>query len=197
MKSGWRTGLRWSTPSGSVRCSRDDRRDLGAQQQAAGAGLGALADDDLDGVGHLEVGGVEPVAAGQHLVDEDVGGVPLFGQHAAVAGGGGDAQTGGGRPERRLGGLRQRAVRHAGDGDGPVEHDGLGGDPVPQDRAGLAALPVALERKARQRARHEGQVVEAGDPEAGGTALDAVPAEGRLVPDVLDDVPVPERRTRP
>ena len=44
--------------------------DLRAQQQAAGAGLGALADGQLDGVGLAHVMNVDAVARGQHLVDQ-------------------------------------------------------------------------------------------------------------------------------
>ena len=48
-------------------------RHLGAQQHAAGAGLGALADDDLDRVGARHVVGVVAVVARADLVDQAVG----------------------------------------------------------------------------------------------------------------------------
>ena len=104
----------------------DDRRDLRAQQHAAGAGLGALADHDLGGVRHAQVVRVEAVAAGQHLVDELVGGLALEVEHAAVAGGGRDADAGGRRAQRLLGVARERAVAHAGDRDRRGQPDRLG-----------------------------------------------------------------------
>ena len=50
--------------------ARDLVRDLRAQQHAAGAGLGALADDDLDRVRLRHVVRVVPVVRGADLVDE-------------------------------------------------------------------------------------------------------------------------------
>ena len=62
--------------------------DLLAEQHAAAAGLGALADDDLDRVGAAQVVRVHAVARGQQLVDEDRRMAALLLGHAAVAGGG-------------------------------------------------------------------------------------------------------------
>ena len=65
---------------------RDPIGDLLAEQDAAPAGLGALADHDLDRVRAPQVVGVHPVARGQQLVDERLRRRPLLGRHAAVAG---------------------------------------------------------------------------------------------------------------
>ena len=60
--------------------------DLLAEQHAAAAGLGALADDDLDGVGLAQIVGVHAVARRQILIDERLRLAALLGRHAAVAG---------------------------------------------------------------------------------------------------------------
>ena len=60
--------------------------DLLAEQHAAAAGLGALADHHLDGVGLAQIVRVHAVARGQHLVDEQLRMLALLRRHAAVAG---------------------------------------------------------------------------------------------------------------
>ena len=82
--------------------------DLLAQQHSAAAGLGALAEHDLDGVGLAEVVGVHAVARRQVLVDEVLALAALLGRHAAVAGGGRRADLAGAAAQRLLGGPGQR-----------------------------------------------------------------------------------------
>ena len=77
--------------------------DLLAEQHAAAAGLGALAEHDLDRVGLAQVVGVHAVAGRQVLVDQVLGLAALLGGHAAVAGGGRGADLAGAAPERLLG----------------------------------------------------------------------------------------------
>ena len=50
----------------------DALRDLLAEQHAAAAGLGALADHDLDRVGFAKIVRVHAVARRQHLIDESL-----------------------------------------------------------------------------------------------------------------------------
>ena len=82
----------------------DAIRNLLAQQHAAAAGLGALADDDFDGVRLAQVVGVHAVARWQVLIDQRLGLAALFRRHAAVAGGrrgaGDRRRRGRGRPWR-------------------------------------------------------------------------------------------------
>ena len=57
-------------PSGNVRIAATRVGDLLAEQHAAAARLGALADHDLDGVGPPQIVRVHAVARGQVLVDQ-------------------------------------------------------------------------------------------------------------------------------
>ena len=57
-------------PFGRLRISATRVGDLLAEQHAAAAGLGALPDHDLDGVGLAQIVGVHAVARGQALIDE-------------------------------------------------------------------------------------------------------------------------------
>jgi hypothetical protein len=95
--------------------------DLLPEQHPAAAGLGALAEHDLDRVGLAQVGGVHPVARRQVLVHQVLGLAALLGGHPAVAGGGGGADLGRAAAEGLLGLRGQRAEGHAGDRDGDVE----------------------------------------------------------------------------
>ena len=112
-------------PSGSVRISATRFGDLLAEQHAAAAGLGALADHDLDGVGPAQIVGVHAVARGQILIDEDRRMAALLLRHAAVAGRRRGAGRGGAAAERLLGLRGERAEAHAGDGDRNFQFDRL------------------------------------------------------------------------
>src|ERR1700730_1488029 len=174
----------------------DDVGTLRAQKHASGAGLGSLPDHDLDCVGRFEMVGVKTVPAGQQLVDEEMRCVSLIEQHAAISGGGRDAQPGGSLPERDFRGLGERAVGHARDGYRAVEDDRLAGVSRPEDRSRLAALAIAFKRNSRERAGYKRQVVEARHSAVGRETLQAVATELSLELDVLDDRRRPDRRGR-
>ena len=103
--------------------ARDLRRYFGAEQQTAGARLGALADSQLDGVGLLEVMDVDAVAAGQHLVDQSARILALGRQHAAVARRGRRACLASAARQRYFGVVGEGTVAHAGDHNRNVEFD--------------------------------------------------------------------------
>jgi hypothetical protein len=134
--------------------------DLLAQQHAAAAGLGALADHDLDGIGAAQVVGVHAVARRQVLIDQRLGMAALFLGHAAVAGGGRGAGHRGATAQRLLGRAGQRAEAHAGDGDRNLQMDRLLGEARAEPDVGRAFLAVAFQRIARDRRAEEQQVVE-------------------------------------
>ena len=74
------------------------------EQHAAAAGLGALPDHDLDGVGLAQIVRVHAVARGQQLIDQDFRMLALFRRHAAVAGGRRCAHGGRAAPSASLAG---------------------------------------------------------------------------------------------
>ena len=168
--------------------------DLVAEQHAAAAGLGALADDDLDRVGAAQVVGVHPVARGQQLVDEQVGVAALLRRHAAVAGRRRGADLARAAPERLLGGRRERAEAHAGDRDRDLQLERLLGVARAQRDGRVAALAVALERIARHARAEEQEVVEVGEAALRAEAADVVDALARGALDLGDDVAVVEVR---
>ena len=168
--------------------------DLHAEQHPAGAGLGALTDDDLDRIRHAQVLEVEAVARGRHLVDQLVGGLALFGQHAALAGAGREARAGEAHAESALGVRAQRAEAHRRqvDGEGQLERlrDELG--PAAADPGlGLAVLAIALERQARHHARQEDEVVERRQ------LLERREAADLVAPELALGVDRPDRLGRP
>ena len=131
---------------------------------------------------------VDPVAAGQDLVDHHARLGALDVEHPAVAGGGRGARQPRPARQRRLGVARQRPVAHAGDHQRDVELDRLRGEPRAQDRPRGARLAIAFQRDAGERARDEGQVVERGPgprPQRAEPA-DAIPGQLGLDLDVLD-----------
>src|SRR4029077_19776500 len=132
-----------------------------------------------DGVGLAQVVDVEPVARRQALVHQQTGGGALLGNHAAVAGGGGRPHRAGRPAQRHLGGGRQGAEAHARDRDRDGELQRLAGVPGAEDGAGVALLPVALERVPGQRGGQEQQVVEGGQVPLGAPAPDLVVTFGR------------------
>ena len=158
--------------------------DLLAEQHAAAAGLGALADDDLDGVGPAQVVRVHAVAGGQVLVDQGLGVAALLRRHAAVARGGGGARQRRAAPERLLGVGRERAEAHAGDGDRRLQVDRLAGEARAQHHLGAAALAVALQRVAADRGAEEQQVVEMRQRALRPGAADVVDAGRRRAADL-------------
>ena len=108
--------------------------DFGAQQVAAHARLGPLADLDLDRIAGAEVIGRDAPAAGGPLDDQVAARLPalerpplvfvaldqpgLVPQQPALAGVVGDARLGRADGQRHAGFLGQRAVGHAGKQEG-------------------------------------------------------------------------------
>jgi len=154
----------------------DPLGDLVAQQHAAAARLGALADDHLEGVRPAQIVRVEAVARRQHLIDQGFRGLPLFLGHAAVAGGGAGAHGGGGAADGFLGVSAQGAEAHAGDGDGNLQLDGFFREAGAQGDVGIAAFPIAFQGIARDRGAEQGQIVEGGDRALAAEAADLVDA---------------------
>ncbi len=150
--------------------------DLLPEQHAAPAGLGALADDDLDGVGLAQIVRVHAVARGKVLVDQRLRLAALLARHAAVARGGRGAGRRGPAPERLLGMGRQGAEAHARDGDGDLEVDRLFGKARAQHDIGAATLPVAFQRISRHGGAEKQKVVEMRQPALRPAAPDVVDA---------------------
>ena len=136
---------------------------LDAHEEAASAGLGALPHNNLQSVGPHHVVGAEAVAAGENLIDEVGGFLPLLGEHATVAGAGGRACHGGTASQGCLGGAREGTVAHAGDIDRSLQQQGVLGVAVADNGSGVAPLLVALEGEACEACGEEDQVVEVGD----------------------------------
>ena len=173
---------------------RDAVGDLLAEQDSATAGLGALADHDLDGVRAAQVVGVHPVARGQQLVDERLGRGALLGRHAAVAGRRRGAHRARAATQRLLGRRRQRAEAHAGDRDRDVELERALGVAVAEHDVRVAALAIALQRVARDARAQQQEVVEVGEAALGAEAADVVDAFARGALDLGDDLAAEERR---
>ena len=129
---------------------------------------------------------VEAVPAGEHLVDQLVGGVPLGLQHASVARAAGRSDHCGSLPKGGLGVGGECAVAHSRDVYGDVEDERLLGVARSDDCTGAAALLVPFEREARQAGRQEGEVVEVGDALEGAETADAVASQLGLGVDVLN-----------
>ena len=91
--------------------------DLLAEQHAAATRLCPLANDDLDRLARPQVRGVEAVARGQYLIDEDVRFGAFLLAHPAVAGRRAGAGRTGAAAERTLGIGAERTEAHAGDRD--------------------------------------------------------------------------------
>ena len=173
---------------------RDAVGDLLAEQDPAAAGLGALADHDLDRVGAAQVVGVHPVARRQQLVDERLGRRALLGRHAAVAGRRRGAHRARAATQRLLGRRRQRAEAHAGDRDRDVELERALGVARAEHDVRVAALAIALERIARHARPEQQEVVEVGEAALGAEAADVVDALARGALDLGDDLAAEERR---
>ena len=154
----------------------DPLGDLLAEQHAAPARLGALADDDLDRVGPAQIVGVHAVARRQDLIDQGLGRAPFFLGHPAVAGGRAGAHRGAGPADRLLGVGAERAEAHPRHGDRDRKLDRPGGEAVAEHHAGVAALAIAFQRVARHRCAKEQEVVEARQMALGAETADLVDA---------------------
>ena len=93
MKSGWRTGERWSTPSGRSRCRAISSDTLAPSSTPPVPGLAPWPTTISTRRRHRHVVGVDAVAARQHLVDQACRRFALLRAHAAVAGRGRDARA--------------------------------------------------------------------------------------------------------
>src|SRR3972149_650555 len=65
---------------------RNAFRNFLTEEHAAATGLGALANDDFNGVGPAQIVGVHTVAGGEILIDQRLGMSAFFLRHATVAG---------------------------------------------------------------------------------------------------------------
>src|SRR6516164_8636584 len=135
--------------------------DLLAEQHAATARLCALANDDLDRLADPQVRGIEAVARGQYLIDEDVRFGTFLLAHPAVAGRRAGADRTRTTAERTLGIGAERTEAHAGDRDRDIQLDRFLGKTSAEGHVGRAALAVAFERVARDRGAEQHQIVEA------------------------------------
>jgi hypothetical protein len=161
-----------------------------AEQHAAAAGLGPLADNDLDRIRAPHVVRIEAVARGQALVDEELRSRALLVGHAAVTSGGRGAERGGREAQRLLGVGGQRAEAHAGHRDRHGELDGPRGVTRAEHRARAAAFAIAFERVARQRGAEEQQVIEMRYAALGAEAANLVQAGGGRALHVIDGVAI-------
>ena len=164
--------------------------DLLAQQHPAAAGLGTLAQHDLDRVGLAQVVGIHAIARGQKLVDQRLRLPALLRGHAAVARSRAATHLAGTAAQSLLGLRRQRAETHPGDGDRDIEVDGLLGIAHTQHHIRVAALAIALERVARHAGTEKDQVVEMRHAALGAPAADIVdPGAGGAL-DLVDHIAV-------
>ena len=168
--------------------------DLVPEEHPAAAGLGALADDDLDRVRLAQVVGVHAVAGGEELVDEDLRVLALLRRHPAVAGRRRRADLARAPAERLLGRRRERAEAHARDRDRDPQLERLSREAGAERDVRVAPLPVALERIAGDAGAEEEQVVEVGHVSLGAEAADVVDALARGALDLGDHGLVVEGR---
>src|SRR5690606_15970165 len=162
--------------------------DLLPEQHAAATRLGALADDDLDGIGLSEVIGIHAVAGRQHLVDEGARRTSLFGRHAAVAGGGTGAHLGCRQAQRLLGVGAERPEAHTGNRDRYSQVHRVLREARTQGNTGFAGLAVSLQRVARYRGAEKKKVVETRDSTLGAEPADLVDPLLRGAMDLGQDV---------
>ena len=188
------TGAALVDPLRQVPHLGDPVGDLLPHQHAAAAGLRALADDHLDGVGSAQIVGIHSIARGQDLVDELARVLALLGQHAAVPCGRAGTHRAGATPERLLGGGREGAEAHSGDRDRDLEVDGLLGEARAHRDVRGAALPVALERVAGDACPEEEEIVEVRHAALRAEAPDVVDPLARHPVDLVDGVAVEEGR---
>ena len=149
-------------PGGKGAHGRHPLVDLLAEQHAAPARLGPLADHDLDGVGQAQVGGVEPVAGRQALVHQRADALRSSGVMppspvvvevpTAVAA----------RPRASLAWADRAPKLMPAMVIGMSSSIGLAPVAGAEHGPGLAALPVALQRVTRGGRGQEDQVVEGG-----------------------------------
>jgi hypothetical protein len=149
-------------------------RDLLTQEHAAAARLGALADDDLDGVRFAQMIRVHAVTRRQDLVDEELRVMPLLLGHAAVAGRGGGAHDGSTAAERLFRGAGKRAEAHAGDCDRDPEVQRLLGEAIAEHDLGRAFLAIAFEGVAAHGGAKEQEIVEMRHPALGAKSPDVI-----------------------
>src|SRR5208282_1653485 len=162
--------------------------DLVAEQHAAAARLCPLADDDLDRLAGPQMRGVEAVARGQYLIDEDAGLLAFLLAHPTVAGRRAGADSTRTAAERTLGIGAERAEAHAGDRDRDLQLDRLLGKTSAEGHVCRAVLAVAFERVTRDRGAEQHQVVEARQRAQGAEPADSVEALIGGTLDLGDDI---------
>lgn len=149
---------------------------LHAQQHTAATGLGALPQNDFDGIGLAQVIRVHAITRRQVLVNQVLGLAAFFRRHATVARGGTGACNSGAAPQGffRIG--RQCTEAHAGDCHRNFQVDRLLGEPVTEDYIRSAFLTVAFQRVARDACTEQQQVVEVRQLALGTTAANVIDA---------------------
>jgi hypothetical protein len=155
---------------------RDAVGDLVPEEHPAAAGLGALADHDLDRVGLAQVVRVHPVAGREELVDQDLRVLAFLGRHAAVAGGRRRAHLRRAAAECLLRRRRESTEAHAGDRHRDPQLQRLLGEARPERDVRVAALPVTLEGIAGDARAEQQEIVEVGDTSLRAKAADVVDA---------------------
>ena len=147
---------------------------------AAHAGLGALADLDLDGVGGLQVLVGDAVFVGYVFEDVFIGRGLLLGQDAAFAAAHGGAGHGAALGQSHFYLPRQGAEGHMGDIDRPFQHHGLFGV-LADDGAGIHGLAVQQGRRVELGSQQQ-DVVPAGHGHQGAHGgVDALAADRHLM----------------
>ena len=162
-------------PFGQCAHLGDARGNLLPEQHAAAAGLGALPDHDLDGVGLAQMVGVHAVARGQHLVDENLRMLALLLGHAAVAGGGRGAGFVAPRPKASFAGPDSEPKLMPAMVIGILSFSGFFAKRSPSTTS-VRTLAIALERITADGGAEKQQIVEMGHLSLGAAAANVIDA---------------------
>jgi hypothetical protein len=150
--------------------------------------LATLADEELAAVCQHQVVGVESIARLDALV-EPLGRVTTFvGNHTTFARTRRRARHRGAAGQRRLSFVGKRTKAHAGDVDGDIKHDRLLRARTDHGFS-QAFLAIALDDKARQGSRQDGQVIPVRDLLEQGEPAHAIAPKLGLDVDVIHYLP--------
>ena len=139
---------------------RDAIGNLLPEQHSAATRLGALSDDDLDGIGAPDLIGLHAIARGKILIDEQARRRALFFRHAAIAGRRRRADSRRAAPQRFLRRARERTEAHTCDRDRDLELDGLLREARAEHDVRAALLAISFERIAADRGAEKQQIIE-------------------------------------